>query len=304
MEYYKSFEEIFGVARKAKKGVRVAVASPEEPFVLEALMQAYRENIIDPYLVGDEGKIRAILEKLEGEIPSDRIIHTDDMNNTPHIAVDLVKEKKADYLMKGICDTSTLMKAVLDKSSGLNIGRSISHINILNIPTYKKLLGLSDTAIILHPDLAQKKVIVQNSVDALCALGYDKPKVAAVTAVEKVNPKMQETVDAEALKQMSISGELVNCVVDGPISMDIAFNEDAAHIKGYTSEVANNADILLVPEMAGGNILAKAISIFTKAQSAAIALGARIPIVLTSRGASIRNKYASIVVASEMVRFD
>jgi len=301
---YKNFDEIFNVARKAKKGVRVAVAAAEEEHVLEALMKAYRESIVDPYLVGDEKKIRALLDGLQEEIPSDHIIHSDDMDKTAHIAVQLVKNRKADYLMKGIVDTSSLIKAVLDKDNGLSTGRVISHINILNIPTYKKLLGLSDTAIILRPDLAQKKDIVQNSVDALCALGYEKPKVAAVTAVEKVNSKMQETVDADALKQMSLSGELKNCIVEGPISMDLAFNADSAHIKGYISEVTNNADILLVPEMTGGNILAKALSIFTKATSSAIALGAKVPIVLTSRGASVKNKYASIVVASEMVKAD
>jgi len=297
---YKNFDEILDVARKAKKGVRVAVAAAEEDHVIEAIMKAYRENIIDPYLVGDEGKIRGLIEELQEEISSEHIIHADDKDKAAFLAVQLVRDGKADYLMKGIVDTSNLIRIVLNKETGLFTGRTISHINIQDIPTYKKLLGLSDTAILVRPDLAQKKDIVQNAVDALRALGYEKPKVAAITAVEKVNPKMQETIDADALKKMSLSGELQNCIVEGPISLDLAFDEDAARIKGYTSEVINNADILLVPEMTGGNILAKALRIFTKSRISAIALGAKVPIVLASRGSSVEVKYTSVVVASEM----
>jgi phosphate butyryltransferase len=203
--------------------------------------------------------------------------------------------------MKGILETSQIIKAIINKETGLGQGRTISHMTITHIPSYHKLLVITDAAILIEPTLAQKKDIIQNAVDGLIALGYDKPKVAVLTSIEKVNPKMQESVDAAELKKMVESGEITGCSLEGPISTDLALNKEAAEIKGYHSDVTGNPDILVMPNLVCGNILSKALREFADTTSVGVVLGAKIPMVLTSRGASVRSKYTSVVVVSQMV---
>lgn len=297
----KDFSQILMRARTLRKRLRLAVACAGEAHLIEAVMQAAGEEIIQPLLIGDAGKIRTTLIKLGQEAPPDWIVHVPDRRGAASAAVDMIRSGQADFLMKGLLDTSDMLRVVLDKEKGIAAGGVLSHISLTHIPAYHKLLALTDAAMIIQPDLEQKAHIIKNAVGAMRSLGYDSPKVAVLTAIEKVNPKMQDTVDAAALKQSWINGDIPGCTLEGPIAMDLALNAEAAAIKGYESPVAGDADILIMPQMVTGNILSKALREFADTTTVGLVLGARVPIILTSRGASVRTKYTSIVVASEML---
>lgn len=299
---YKDFEELVNQAKAAKAKKTVAIVGAGDPHTLEATVMAAKEDIIDPYLVGDGAKIRELLKQFDYSVPEDHIVSCETPEEMAFESVKLVREGKASFLMKGLVETSVLMKAILNKETGIRTDRVISHVNFTSVRNYGKIFCVTDSAIVSNTDLAHKKDILQNAVDAMRALGYEKPKVACLCAIEKVNPAMQETVDAAELKAMSLDGRITDCVVDGPVSIDIAFDsEGAASIKGYTSEVVGKPDILVMPTLAAGNILAKALRIFADSISVGIVLGAKVPFVLLSRSTPVRSKYYSLVIASAMV---
>ncbi|MCG8482385.1 MAG: phosphate butyryltransferase, partial [Clostridia bacterium] len=204
--------------------------------------------------------------------------------------------------MKGKIQTATLLKAVVDKSTGIRTDSTMSHVSILEVPTYHKLIAVTDAGMMIYPTLDQKKWIVQNAVNTFISLGYEKPKVAILAAVENVNEKMPETVDADNLKKMSQAGDLGNCIVDGPLSYDLAMSPESVKIKGFKSPVACDADILVAPNISAGNILCKSMIYTGGAKMAGCIAGAKVPIALTSRGATSEEKYLSLVLSSAAVK--
>lgn len=293
---FKSLDEIVYNMQKCSKKKRMVVAGADEEHTLDAVRIAKKEGIISAILIGDSKRISEILNDLGEGCSEYEIIHNTE--NPVDMAVGLIRENKADVLMKGNIQTSTLIKSVLNKDIGIMKGKLLSHVLFVQAPSYHKIFAVTDSAIIPNPDLNQKKAILENTVTAMMSLGYDTPKVAALTAVEVVNPKMQETVDADELKKLNQDGKIKNCIVEGPISMDLAFDKDAGKIKGFTSEVVGDPDILLMPNLLVGNIAVKTLKIFGQSTVAGLVLGATVPIVLTSRSTSTRSKYMSIALGA------
>jgi len=295
---YNDFEQLVEKVKKFPTMKRVAVAAAEDEHTLEAVFMARSEGIVEPILVGNKERIKEIIKSLGESFQDENIYNANDVVESAELAVKLVNENKADFLMKGILETATLLKAVVNKETGLGTGKIMSHFVIQKIPSYHKMLVTTDGGMMMYPTLEQKKAILENAVDTLIAIGYDKPKVAILAAVEKVNPKMPETLDADALAKMNQNGEIKNCIVEGPLSFDIAIDKEIAQIKGFSSEVAGDADILIVPNITAGNILGKSLVVAAKAKMAGFIVGAKVPIVLTSRGSSSEEKYLSIVMSA------
>ena len=299
---YRDFSELTDRLQKQERIKKVAVASAQDQHALEAVLQARRDRIVEPVLVGDREKILALLEQLGEDSEEFQIFHADSDAAAAATAVRLIREGEADFLMKGKLQTADLLRAVVDKESGLRTGSVMSHMAIHQIPGYHKLLAVTDGGMVLYPNLDEKKKLIQNAVGVFRNLGYENPKVAVLTAVETVNPKMPETVDADALKKMNQSGELSGCIVEGPISYDLTMSKESAEIKGFQSPVTGDADILVVPDIAAGNILVKALVYSAGSRMAGIIVGAKVPIVLTSRGASAEEKYLSLVLSAAAVK--
>ena len=213
-------------------------------------------------------------------------------------AVSMIRGGSADFLMKGGIQTSDLLKEVVNKERGLNRGRVMSHLGMFEIPGYHKLLALTDGGMVTRPDVNEKAQILMNAVETLHNLGYENPKVAVLAAAETVNPKIPESVDGDLLKKMNASGGLTGCIVEGPISYDLMISHEAAKIKGYESPVTGDTDILLMPDMTSGNLLAKAFQFTAGAMMAGMIVGAGAPIVLVSRGATAMEKYLSLVLSA------
>jgi len=293
----RNFDEMVEKVKGLLSKRTVALVAAEDRHALEAVLHAEKEGIVKAILVGDEGKIRELLKDLNatGEY---EIANEPDSSKAAYKAVELVRENKADFLMKGKIDTAGILKAVVDKERGLGQGRLMSHVAIVEVPTYHKLLVATDGGMVMYPTLDQKKEIINNAVETLLKLGYERPKVGVLAAVEKVNPKMPETVDGDKLKEMNINGEIKNCIVEGPISYDLAIYEEAAKIKGYESQVAGDVDVLVVPDITTGNVLGKALIYSAKGKMAGIVVGAKVPIILTSRGSSAEEKFLSLALAA------
>ncbi len=295
---YNNFDSLINMVKSDSAKKKMAVAVAADHHTLEAVIDAAKNGIIDPVLIGDSGKIKEILSEMGESVSEDAIYHETDEVLACEKAVSLVKEGKADFLMKGLVDTKVILKAVVDKEKGLGKGATMSHFGIFEVPSYHKLLVVVDGGMVPYPTLEQKKDIINNAVDTLLSMGYQNPKVGALTCVEKLNPKMPETVEANQLKEMNISGEIPNCIVEGPISFDCATSSEIAEIKGYKSPVAGDADIVLCTDIHSGNILVKCLLTMANAKLAGFIVGAKCPIVLTSRASSAQEKYLSIVVSA------
>ena len=280
----------------------VAVACAHDAHTLEAVLHAAGEGILRYLLVGHRDEIVAIGRELGHEIAADAIIDAGTDEEAARIAVGLIREGKADFLQKGYMQTATILKAVVNKETGIGTGGVISHTAIIEIAGYHKLLGVADGGMIPHPDLAQKKGILRNAVEAFRALGYDRPLVAAVCAAETVSPKIQETVDAAALKEAALAGEFGSCYVEGPISVDLALDKESCEIKKYNSPVSGDTDILLVPYMAVGNIFVKGLLLYGSTRMVGVVTGAKCPIALNSRSASFEEKYYSLMACAAICR--
>ena len=276
----------------------VAVACAHDAHTLEAVLHAAAEGILRYILVGRKDDIIRIGHELGHTISEETIIDADTDEDCARIAVGLIRDGKADFLQKGYMQTATILKAVVNKQTGIGTGGIISHTAIIEIPGYHKLLGVADGGMIPHPDLEQKKGILRNAVEAFRALGYDRPLVAAVCAAETVSPKIQETVDAAALKEAALAGEFGSCAVEGPISLDLAMDKASCEIKRYDSPVSGNTDILLVPYMAVGNIFVKGLLLFGGTRMVGVVTGAKCPIALNSRSASFEEKYYSLMACA------
>lgn len=292
-----SFKELRNYTiNKSKK--TVAVVCAHDSHTLEAVLKAKQENIIDSILIGHKDEIINICKELGHEIDTDSIIDASDETEAAQIAVDLINNNKADFLQKGLMQTSTLLKAVVNKETGLSLGRPMSHTALLEIPGYHKLLGVTDGGMIPSPDLEAKKAIVLNAVNLFHQLGYEKPLISAICGAETTSPKIIETVDAAALKEAALSGEFGSCYLEGPISFDLAMDKNSASIKGYESEVCGETDILLVPNMTAGNMMVKALLLYADAKMTGVVTGAKCPIALNSRSASFEEKYNSLLLCA------
>jgi phosphotransacetylase len=281
----------------AVEPVTTAVAHPCDETSLRGAIEAAQAGLIHPILVGPEAKIRAVADQLglDLKLPVVDAAHS---HAAAARAVEMVRAGEADALMKGSLHTDELMAEVVHKERGLRTERRVSHAFIMDVPTYAKARVVTDAAINIFPDLATKVDIVQNAIDMAHALGRDLPKVAILSAVETVTPKIPSTIDAAALCKMAERGQITGGLLDGPLAFDNAINKEAAEMKGIRSEVAGDADILLVPDLEAGNILAKQLTFLANADAAGIVLGARVPIILTSRADSVRARLASCAIAA------
>ena len=294
----KNFDELIKKVQSFEGKKKVAVAAAHDEHALEAVFHAVENNIIEPVLIGDKEKIKQIAAKLGKAVSDDSIIETADDNEAAAKAVELARNGQVDFIMKGKLQTADLLRAVVDKEKGLRTGKVMSHVSIQEVPTYHKLIITTDGGMMMYPDLEQKKKIIENAVGVLHSLGYENPKVGVLAAVETVNPKMPESVDGGKLKEMNQNGEITGCIVEGPISYDLAMNKESAEIKGYSSPVAGDPDILIVPNITAGNILGKCLVYSAGAKMAGFIVGAKVPIVLTSRGSSSEEKYLSLVISA------
>lgn len=295
----KNFESLFKLAQeKGPKKMAVAVAQDED--VLGAIKLAYEKGIVEPILVGDSELIQKLAAGISFDISNVQIIDENDGVEATRKATALVSSGEAQVLMKGLIDTSVIMKAVLDKEIGLRTDSVISHVAVFDVPTYHKVFMVTDAAMIIAPDLDQKKKIIENAVKLAHSLDIAEPKVAVLAAKEKVSPKMEATVHAKELADMNKAGEISGCIVDGPFALDNAVSKESARIKGIDSVVAGDADILLAPDIEAGNVLYKALSFLANAKSAGLIVGTSKPIVLTSRADNEEAKLNSIVLATLM----
>ena len=295
---YKNFSELQEHARRIASRKRVAVAAAEEEHVLEAVNRAYLAQLIEPTLIGDAEKIARMLDSLGADIPRDAIIPANTTQEAALFAVKLARSGAADILMKGRLHTADLMRVVVDRADGLRAGNIISHITFLELPTYHKLLAITDSAIVLSPHLEEKQAILENAVRFMRNMGYRQPNAAVMAAVETVDPRLRDTVDATQLKRLNQEGIITDCVVEGPISYDLAMSRESARIKRYHSPVTGEVDVMLVPDMTAGNLMAKSLVYSGGAKMAGVIVGAAAPIVLTSRGSSADEKFYSLVLAA------
>ena len=278
--------------------VRTAVAHPCDETSLRGAVEAAEAKIIKPVLVGPEARIRTLAASLNLDISKFELVATPYSHASAAKAVEIVRKGEADALMKGSLHTDELMAEVVNKDTGIRTARRISHVFIMDVPTYPETLFITDAAINIFPDLDAKRDIVQNAIDLFTQAGLGTPKVAILSAVETVTSKIPSTIDAAALCKMADRGQIVGGILDGPLAFDNAIDLEAAKIKGIKSEVAGRAQILVVPDLEAGNMLAKNLAYLAKADSAGIVLGARVPIVLTSRADSVRTRMASCAAAS------
>ena len=289
-----SFDNLLdNVRNKPRKTVAVAMADEHE--VLAAVDHAHREGIIDAVLVGDKAAIIRCGQELGIDVSQYDIVEAENENESVVRAIQLVRERLADTLMKGRCSSATLLKGVLDKQHDVRTGKLLSHCAVMEIPRYNKLLFMSDGGMNIYPDLDAKIGIIDNAVSCARMLGIEMPKVALIAAIEKVNYKaMPCTMDAAVLTKMNHRGQIQNCIVDGPLALDNAISKEACEIKGIESPVGGDADVLVMPNIEAGNVFYKALSYFAKPKTAGIVLGARVPIIMTSRADSQETKFLSI----------
>ncbi|MNO74477.1 Phosphate acetyltransferase [compost metagenome] len=295
--YLKSFEQLIETL-KCNDKKKVAVVAAEDEHALESVFKARNEGIVEPILIGNEEKIREISKQLNEDLKDLTIINVEEPKEAAIKAVEIAREGKAQVIMKGKIQTADLLRAVVNKENGLGTGRIMSHMAMHEIPNYHKLLAVTDGGMMMYPNVQEKKQIIENAVDIFKAIGYTKPKVGILAAVENVNTKMPETVDADNLKQMNINGEITDCLIEGPISYDLVMSKESAEIKGYKSDVVADADILVVPNITTGNILGKSLVYSAEAKMAGFVIGAKVPIVLTSRGSTAEEKYLSLVLSA------
>jgi phosphate acetyltransferase len=277
--------------------VPTAVVHPCEGTALSGAIEAAEKGLIVPILIGPRTKIEATAEVIGIDLSNFQIVDVPHSHASATKAVEMLREAKAELLMKGSLHTDELMAAVISRDAGLRTGRRVSHIFVMDVPTYHKVLIVTDGAINIAPTLEDKMDICQNAIDLAISLGRQRPKVAILAAVETVTSKMPATIDAAALCKMAERGQITGGILDGPLAFDNAISKEAAETKHIHSEVAGDPDILLTPDLEAGNILAKQLSFLANADSAGLVLGAKVPIILTSRADTVRSRIASCAIA-------
>ncbi len=293
----KSLDKFIEIA-KSKGKKKIAIAAAEDAPVLTAVKSAAENNICEPVMIGDKSKIEEIAGSIDFDCSPYEIIEEKNPPEAARKAVRLVKEGEAQILMKGLVGTADFLRAILNKEIGLRTGKLLSHIGFFETPRYRKLIALTDVAQNIAPDLQEKTAILNNAIEAFHRVGIENPKIALLAAVETVSPKMPSTIEAAALTTMNHRNQIKGCVIDGPLAFDNAVSKEAAKHKKIESEVAGDADLLFVPNIEVGNVLYKSFTYFGDATVAAIILGAKAPIVLTSRADSDKSKLMSIALAA------
>ncbi|WP_320930645.1 phosphate acyltransferase [Hungatella sp.] len=290
----KNFEQLKEMLRSMPVKRRVAVTPAQDEHTLEAICHAYRDGLVEPVLIGDEPAVRQILGTLGVSAEGMTIIHEKDPLASIQKAADMARADEVDCIMKGKTETGPLMKILVNKQTGIRRNDTMSLLAFMESPNYHKVFAITDVGLLTYPTKEQKKAAIVNAVEAFHALGIEMPKVAVIAAVEKVNSKMKETVEAAEIKAEGVEG----CIIEGPISYDLAMDPESAPLKGYVSPVAGDADILVMPDIVSGNVAAKTITVIGGGRTGGVVLGAKVPVLLVSRAASADDKYMSIVLAA------
>jgi len=293
----KTYQELKEKIIHLKDLKKISIAKAESESVIRAIMEVEKLHIAKGIFVGDSQKIKAIADQLNYNIDDEAIIHEPDEVKAAETAVRLINEGKADVLMKGQISTPIIMKAVLNKEKGLRTGEVLSHVAVAEVPAYDKLMVISDGGINILPDLETKKSILRSIISLTKALGNEAPKIGALCAIEKINPKMPETEDAAALQKMCEAGEFGDAIVEGPIAMDVAMVSKAAVKKGIDSKISGDVDALLMPNITTGNALLKTLMILANSKVGGVVVGAKVPIILLSRADTANEKLNSISLA-------
>lgn len=293
-----NFDAVIKKAKAAERTRRVAVAGAADAHVIEAVLAAKDLGIAEPILIGDKADIVAVLTEHGASAETFCIVDAHSPIECGKLAVEQVKVGKADFIMKGMIETRDVLKPLVKKENQLHTGRTMSHVGFFGIPGAKKLMIITDGGMLIAPTLEEKRDIINNAVSLLRAIGYQKPSVAVLCAVETINPKMVETTDAQALVEMNRSGDIPDCTVVGPISYDLVMSSEIAKVKHYDCPYCGNFDILVAPTMACGNILAKSWILTAGADMAGLIAGAKVPVVLNSRGSSAQEKLYSMALAA------
>jgi len=293
---HKKYERLIA-ATESLQPLVAAVAHPCDKTSLKGALEAAGAALIVPILVGPKDRIRAVSEALAIDLHGMDIVDVPHSEAAAEKAVELVRTGRAEVLMKGSLHSDELLAAVTKRETGLRTGRRISHVFVMDVPTHPNTLFITDAAVNIAPDLVAKRDIVQNAIDLYAGLGLGKPKVAILSAIETINPSIPSTIEAAALCKMADRGQIIGGELDGPLAFDNAISPEAVRIKGIKSPVAGHAQILVVPDLEAGNMLAKNLTFLSNADAAGIVLGARVPIVLTSRADNVRTRMASCAVA-------
>ncbi|MBP8612491.1 MAG: phosphate butyryltransferase [Candidatus Atribacteria bacterium] len=299
MEKIKKLDDLLTVLKSNKEKKVVSVAYGQDLHTLQAVSNAIKEGIVQAVIFADKDEVKKVCEANNIDNSMFDVVDVKDEVEAVRQAVRFVREKKADFIMKGLCQSATYMRGILDKQEGLlPEGRVLSHATLMESPNYHKLLIASDVAVIPQPDLSMKEAMINYDVQIAKKIGIDIPKVAVIAAVETVNPKMQATVDGALLSVMNRRGQIKGCIVDGPLATDLALSKESAEIKKIKSEVAGDADIVIMPNIEAGNAFFKALTKLGNAEIAAVVTGAMAPAVLTSRGDSEKSKLYSLALAA------
>ena len=297
----KDFTDLISKVRSSNITKKLIAVSADDAHTLEAVMQATKDGIVEPSFIGDAEAIRATLKELGEDSSLYPVYQEPDFDKAAELGVRLIREGKGDFLMKGRLETSQILRAVVNEDHGLGTGGVMSHVAVNDVPAYHKFLITTDGGMNVAPNFNMKLGILVNTVNMLRALGYENPKVAVLANSEKVDPKIPESVEAGKLKEMYVRGEIRNCIVEGPVALDIALVKAHAEVKHFESPVAGDADIILSPNIFTSNTLGKSLTEMAGAKMAGLIVGAKVPIILTSRGSSSEEKYNSIVLAAAVV---
>jgi phosphate butyryltransferase len=296
-EQIKTFDQLLGRVKKRKRKT-LAICCAEGKEIIQAAKMAEDEGILNSVLIGNKEKIEKICKEIGVDLNKTEIVDEKNPELTPQVAVGLVKEKKADMLMKGKVSTAGLLKAVLDKEKGLRSGKLLSHVAVVEVKNYPKLMLVTDGGMNIRPDVTKKVEILKNAIEAAKKLGIEKPKAACLTAVETVNSDMPETIDASVITKMAEREDIKDVIVDGPLAFDVAVNKKSAQIKGIDSLIAGDTDIFLVPDIACGNIMVKALIYMADAKVGGIVVGGGAPIVLLSRSDTAQMRLYSMALGA------
>lgn len=294
----KNFEELAEMVKAHPVKKRIVLCCAHDEHSLDAVHEAYKEGIVDAVLVGKEEEIKKICAEEGFDFGDVTIYNEEDDIEAAKKAVELIREGKGDFLMKGKMQTSDLLRQVVNKETGLQVGKIMSHFGLFQVPNYHKLVVLTDGGMNVQPDLETKVKIINNAVEVLHKLGYEDPKIGVLCGSEVLNKKAQESVDAAAIKEMWQNGEITGCTIEGPISYDIAFSKEIADFKNFESPVAGEVDAIIMPSMVTGNCVGKSWTVSSDGRMTGIIVGAKVPVVLTSRGSGSDEKFYSIVLAA------
>ncbi|MDO4328074.1 MAG: phosphate acyltransferase [Lachnospiraceae bacterium] len=290
----KNFEQLKQMLREKPVKRKVAVVAAQDEHTLEAVVRAARDGMVEPVLIGREEKIRQLLTQMDFDAEKATILDLEDPAACAQKACEMARAGEVDCIMKGKIETGALMKVLVNRETGIRKNDVMSLLGFMESPHYHKVFAITDVGLLTYPTLEQKRGAIINAVGAFHALGVENPKVAIIAAVEKVNPKMKETVEADAIKQEGVEG----CIIEGPISYDLAMDPESAGIKGYVSPVAGDADLLVMPDIVSGNVAAKTITCIGGGRTGGTVLGGLVPVLLVSRAATADDKYMSIVISA------